>query len=159
MKLVRLAWILSSLLGGCADGPDRRPPVSALGHPRRSAEVIGVFDVHADSRGEALSALRDRAQARGADEVVETGVERDRDGAAAHGMAVRYQDPLAGRAYDLLGPVEVSAFEGREDEALDRLRAMALELHADLIIHVQLHYGEGGEGPTSLSGVALRFKR
>jgi uncharacterized protein YbjQ (UPF0145 family) len=160
MKRWKLSWMVPLMIvSGCAeDSADRRPPVSALARPRRSAEVVSVLDVRAGDRSDAIDELRDRAADVGADEVVDTGTANGRDGTAAHGMAVRYRDPYRGRAYDLVGPVEVSAWEGHEDEALDELRERALAIHADLIVDVRFHYGEGGPGPTSLSGIALRFR-
>ena len=146
------------LASGCADAVDRRPPVSALSRPRRSGEVISVINVREGDGAGAVSGMRDRAATAAADEVVDVGVERGSDGAVAHGMAVRYSDPIAGRPFYLVGAVEVSAYEGHEDEALDELRARALAIHADLIVDVRFHYGEGGDGPTSLSGIALRFR-
>lgn len=153
------AWFgVALFLSGCAEAVDRRPPVSATARPERSAEVVSVINVHDGDGSGAVSGLRDQAAGVGADEVVDTSVERSGDGVAAHGMAVRFHDPLAGRAYDLVGPVEVSAYEGHENEALEELRARAVQVHADLIVDVRFHYGEGGDGPTSLSGIALRFR-
>ena len=63
-----------------------------------------------------------------------------------------------GQATEAVGVIDVhERGEGRA-RALDELRAVAAEHGADAIVGVEFHHGEGGDAPTHLSGMAVRFR-
>ncbi len=63
-----------------------------------------------------------------------------------------------GQATEAMGVIDVhERGEGRA-RALDELRAVAAEHGADAIVGVEFHHGEGGDAPTHLSGMAVRFR-
>jgi hypothetical protein len=46
---------------------------------------------------------------------------------------------------------------GKEDDAFDELRLRAAQAHADLIMDIEFHHGDGSE-PTHVMGTAVRFR-
>lgn len=64
---------------------------------------------------------------------------------------------LGGRSYDVLGEIEGVAPMGHEEQADDRMKERARELHADLIINVEFHHWEGDAAIRS-TGRAIRFR-
>lgn len=161
----------------------------ALAHVRLIAgpapgtcEVIGL--VEADARpgeGElALSELRARAAALGADAVVHVRMHvEDSLGSesvsgdpeweafldatapvdrAVHvtGEAVRFHESMADRQYTVLARIGVMDRVGREREALARLAARARAMHADLVVDVEVTHHAADE-PFEVHGTAIRF--
>ncbi len=131
------------------------------------SRVLGVVDVHTPMGEEgALNELRGRAQALGAEAVVSVDFHHGDDdeaeeGGTTHlsGLAVRCEDMLQGRAYDVIARVEATAPMGDEAAGLRALRQQARALQADLIIHVEFEHGESHDQPTRLRGDAIRFRR
>ncbi len=125
-------------------------------------EVLGLVDVHEDvaSSEQALGELKLRAAELGAEAVVGVDFEHGDGHEATHlsGMAVRCRDLVRGRAYDVLGSIEVPGAMGNEDETFRRLKQRALDLRADLLIDVAFDHGEAGRGPTKLRATAIRFR-
>lgn len=152
------------------------------GSADRPTEVIGLVDVHGrmGEEGEALGRLRDRAAQMGADAVLYVefhhGGEHHHDGDAEDtdsatdesaaeadpmalhlsGEAVRFRDLIGGRTYQAISELTVDAPMGDEAQGLTLLQGRALELHADLIVGVRFEHGTG-DGPTHVSGTAVRF--
>jgi uncharacterized protein YbjQ (UPF0145 family) len=131
--------------------------------PCGATEVLGTVDVHEHmgTEEQALGVLRGRAAALGAEAVV--GVEfhhGEGHAEAVHlsGMAVRCKDLVQGRAYDVIGTIDVPGSMGHEDDAFDRLRIKARDMHADLIIDTHFQHGEGEGQPTHVTGKAIRFR-
>lgn len=126
-------------------------------------EALGTVDVHEEMKSEdqALSLLKRRAAALGAEAVV--GVEfhhGEGGGEATHlsGMAVRCQDLIQGRPYEVIGTIDMAGEMGHEEEAFEALRERGRALHADLIIGVHFEHGEGEGKPTHVSGKAIQFR-
>ncbi len=128
-------------------------------------EALGPVDVHKkmESTDQALESLKRRAAKLGADAIIHVEFEHGEGGKEpTHlaGMAVRCNDLLKGRAYDVISKLEVKGDMGGEERAFQALLAKARSAHADLLIEIQFEHGEGGEGqPTTLSGKAIKFRR
>ncbi len=90
----------------------------------------------------------------------EGAAEQGSDPLALHlsGTAVRFRDLIGGRPYEVIGRIEVSAGMTHEDQALAQLRRRARAVHADLIIGIAFHHGNG-EGGIGVEGTAIRFTR
>jgi uncharacterized protein YbjQ (UPF0145 family) len=128
----------------------------------RETEVMGVVDAHErpGHHEEALTELREEAAALGADAVI--GVEfhhGEGHGDRLHlsGMAVRYRKLFRDEPYDVVGTIDVPADMDHQDEAVSELQRRAGMLHADLIISIEYHHGEGN-GPVHLTGTAIRYR-
>jgi uncharacterized protein YbjQ (UPF0145 family) len=127
-------------------------------------EALGPVDVHKkmESTDQALEALKRRAAKLGADAVIHVEFEHGEGGKEpTHlaGMAVRCNDLIKGRAYDVVKKLEVKGDMGGEEHAYEALLAKAREAHADLLIEVSFEHGEGGEGQgTTLTAKAIRFR-
>ena len=124
-------------------------------------EALGLVDVHegVSTSEQALDELRLEAARLGADAVLGVEFEHADGKAATHlsGMAVRCRDLLRGRAYDVIGIVEVPGAMGDEEGAFRALRERARAVHADLLIGVTFVHGEGS-GPTRLRATAIRIR-
>jgi uncharacterized protein YbjQ (UPF0145 family) len=132
-------------------------------HLDRPAEVVGVVDAHlpVGSHEAALDAVRRRAAEMGADAVVGVEFHHGEPGEEPthlSGMAVRCNDLLKGREYDVLQKIEVKAKMGKEDDAETELYACARSLHADLVLDMGFEHGEGGSEAPRVWGTAIRFK-
>ena len=124
-------------------------------------EVLGVVDVHepATSDQQGLEIMRERAAALHADAVV--GVEFHRDDKSftdLSGLAVRYNDLLRGRNYDVIEVIRVHEGEGNDADAMGELKRRAKALHADLVIDVEWHDNDAEKDGTYLSGTAIRYR-
>jgi uncharacterized protein YbjQ (UPF0145 family) len=133
------------------------------GHVECPTELVGLVDIHepVDSVERALTVLRRKAAKMGAEVVLGVEFHHGEPGEEPthlSGMAVRCKDLLKGRAYDVLGKIEVNGKMGKEDEADKELMARASEMHADLVIDIGFEHGEGGTEPTRVWGTAIRFK-
>jgi hypothetical protein len=73
-------------------------------------------------------------------------------------MAVRCNDLIKGRAYQVLERIEVQGQMGKEDDAEQELMHRASAMHADLVIGMGFEHGEGGSQPTRVWGTAIKFK-
>jgi hypothetical protein len=73
-------------------------------------------------------------------------------------MAVRCNDLLKGRAYEVLERLEVRGKMGDEDDAERELLSRARAIHADVVIGMGFEHGEGGDRPTKVWGTAIRFR-
>jgi uncharacterized protein YbjQ (UPF0145 family) len=125
-------------------------------------EMLGVVDVHepatSDERG--LEIMRERAAAMHADAVV--GVEFHRDDKSftdLSGLAVRYNDLLRGRSYDVIQTIRVHEGEGKDGDAMAELQRRAAALNADLIIDIAWHDNDAEKDGTYLSGTAIRYRQ
>ena len=125
-------------------------------------ELLGLVEVHEPVAGtdRALAILRRKAAHLGAEAVV--GVELHGGGSDAparpSGMAVRCKDLIKGRAYDVIGRIEVQGAAGKEDDADRELLERAGLMRADLVIDIGYAHGEGGGTPTKVWGTAIRFR-
>jgi uncharacterized protein YbjQ (UPF0145 family) len=129
--------------------------------PQGPSEVIGVVDVHRPGRNEqeGLEIMRERAAAMHADAVVGVEFHRDdKDFTDLSGLAVRYNDLLRGRAYDVIGEIRVHEGEGKDGDAMGELRRRAADMNADLIIDVTWHDNDAEKDGTYLSGTAVRYR-
>jgi uncharacterized protein YbjQ (UPF0145 family) len=127
-------------------------------------EALGPVDVHKkmESTPQALESLKRRAAAMGADAVIHVEFEHGEGGQEpTHlaGMAVRCNDLIKGRAYDIIGALEVKGEMGKEERAYSNLLAKATAIHADLLIDVKFEHGEGGEEKPTVSGKAIKFRQ
>jgi uncharacterized protein YbjQ (UPF0145 family) len=130
--------------------------------PKEPTEVLGVVDVHEPGNNEqqGLEIMRERAAAMHADAVI--GVEFHRDDknfTDLSGLAVRYNDLLRNRDYDVLEVIQVHEGEGKDGDAMGELRRRASNLHADLIINVAWHDNDAEKDGTYLSGTAIRYRK
>lgn len=127
-----------------------------------TTEVVGLVDVHEsmETTEAALMELKMRAAELGGEAVVGTDFEHGEGHGPTHlsGMAVRCRDLVHGRAYDVLGTVEVDGAMDHEDDAFERIKERARTMHADLLLDVRFDHGEGEHGPTKLRGTAIRFR-
>jgi uncharacterized protein YbjQ (UPF0145 family) len=135
---------------------------SGLGCP---AEALGPVDVHKTmetTQQQALEGLKRRAAALGAEAVVNVEFEHGEGGKEPthlSGLAVRCNDLLKGRSYDVIGNVEVKGDMGKEERTFTALMAKARTLHADLLINIKYDHGEGGEGDGSkMTATAVKFR-
>lgn len=125
------------------------------------AQVLGIVDVHekVESEAAALEILRRRAAARGADAV--TGVEFHHGESGAErthlsGTAVRCNDLLHGRRYEVLEQIDVRDAMGREDAVFDALKERARRAGANLVLGVHFVHGEGPSEGVRAYGTAVR---
>jgi uncharacterized protein YbjQ (UPF0145 family) len=132
-------------------------------NPDCPSEVLGLVDIHepVSSVDRALEVLKRKAAKLGAEAVIGVEFHHGEPGEEPthlSGMAVRCNDLIKGRAYDVLGRIDVPGKMGDEDDAerelLDRARAMG----ADLVMGMGFEHGEGGEQPTRVWGTAIRFR-
>jgi uncharacterized protein YbjQ (UPF0145 family) len=128
------------------------------------SEVLGLVDVHerVESVDRALEVLRRKAAKVGAEAVIGVEFHHGEPGEEPthlSGMAVRCNDLIKGRQYDVLGRIEVPGKMGDEDGAEHELLARARAMRADLVIDMGFEHGEGGEQPTRVWGTAIRFVR
>ncbi len=132
-------------------------------HMECPIELVGLVDIHepVDSVARALTVLKRKAAKMGAEAVVGVEFHHGEPGEEPthlSGMAVKCNDMLRGRAYDVLGKIEVQGKMGKEDEADQELKARAAAMHADLIIDIGFEHGEGGTQPTRVWGTAIKFR-
>ena len=128
------------------------------------SEVLGLVDIHqpVKTEDEALNVLKRKAAKLRADAVIGVEFHHGEPGEEPthlSGMAVRCNDLIKGRAYDVLQKIEVQGKMGKEDEADKELLTRASAMHADLIIDIGFEHGEGGSEPTKVWGTAIRFKQ
>ncbi len=128
-----------------------------------ATEVIGIVDVHEPVKtvDQALHELRLDAARIDAQAVVGVEFHHGEPGEEPthlSGEAVRCNDLLKGRAYDVIGNVEVTEKMGDEDALYRSMKTKAKSLGADLILDVKFDHGEGGDQPLKMSGTAIRFK-
>ncbi len=128
-----------------------------------ATEVIGLVDVHEPVKtvDEALHELRLDAARIDAQAVVGVEFHHGEPGEEPthlSGEAVRCNDLLKGRAYDVIGNVEVTQKMGDEEGLYRAMKQKAKSLGADLILDVKFDHGEGGDQPLKMSGTAIRFK-
>jgi uncharacterized protein YbjQ (UPF0145 family) len=127
-------------------------------------EALGPVDVHRkmETTSQALEGLKRRAAALGADAVLHVEFEHGEGGKEPthlSGMAVRCNDLIKGRKYDVIGEIEVKGAMSKEERAFDDLMTKARTLHADLLINIKYDHGEGAEGEGSkLSATAVKFR-
>jgi uncharacterized protein YbjQ (UPF0145 family) len=132
-------------------------------HIECPTELVGLVDIHepVDSVDRALTVLRRKAAKMGAEAVLGVEFHHGEPGEEPthlSGMAVRCKDLLKGRAYDVIGKIEVKGKMGKEDEADKELLAKAGAMRADLVIDIGFEHGEGGTEPTRVWGTAIKFK-
>jgi uncharacterized protein YbjQ (UPF0145 family) len=128
-----------------------------------ASEVLGLVDIHesVDSVDRALEILKRKAAKVGAEAVIGVEFHHGEPGEEPthlSGMAVRCNDLLKGRAYDVLGRIEVQGKMGDEEDAERDLLSRAGDMHADLVIGMGFEHGEGGGQPTRVWGTAIRFR-
>jgi uncharacterized protein YbjQ (UPF0145 family) len=125
-------------------------------------EVLGVVDVHepATSDQQGLEIMRERAAALHADAVVVVEFHRDdKSFTDLSGLAVRYNDLLRGRTYDVIEVVRVHEGEGKDGDAMGELKKRSKALGADLVLNVEWHDNDAEKDGTYLSGTAIRFRK
>jgi uncharacterized protein YbjQ (UPF0145 family) len=127
------------------------------------SEVLGLVDIHEPvaTVDRALEVLKRKAAKLGAEAVIGVEFHHGEPGEEPthlSGMAVRCHDLIKGRAYDVLGRIEVPGKMGDEDDAERELLARAGAMGADLIIGMGFEHGEGGDQPTKVWGTAIRFR-
>ena len=124
-------------------------------------EIVGLVDVHESGASETrlLALLKLRAASLGADTVTNVELEHEEDGKKhLSGTAVRCNDLVHGRSYDVLARVEGRAEMGDEQAAFDDLRIRASRMRADLVIGVEFDHGKGEGAGTVVRGTAIRFR-
>jgi uncharacterized protein YbjQ (UPF0145 family) len=127
------------------------------------SEVLGLVDIHqpVKTEDEALDVLKRKAAKLRADAVIGVEFHHGEPGEEPthlSGMAVRCNDLIKGRAYDVLQKIEVKGKMGKEDDAERELMDRATAMHADLVIDMGFEHGEGGSQPTRVWGTAIRFR-
>jgi uncharacterized protein YbjQ (UPF0145 family) len=127
------------------------------------SEVLGLVDIHEPvaTVDRALEILKRKAAKLRAEAVIGVEFHHGEPGEEPthlSGMAVRCNDLIKGRAYDVLGPIEVPGKMGDEDDAERELLARAGAMGADLVIGMGFEHGEGGDQPTRVWGTAIRFR-
>jgi uncharacterized protein YbjQ (UPF0145 family) len=127
------------------------------------SEVLGLVDIHepVESVDRALEVLKRKAAKVGAEAVIGVEFHHGEPGEEPthlSGMAVRCNDLIKGRSYDVLGRIEVPGKMGDEDGAERELMARARAMRADLLIDMGFEHGEGGDQPTKVWGTAIRFR-
>jgi uncharacterized protein YbjQ (UPF0145 family) len=132
-------------------------------HLECPAEVLGLVDIHepVESVDRALTILKRKGAKVGADAVIGVAFHHGEPGEEPthlSGLAVRCNDLIKGRAYDVLERIEVKGKMGKEDDAEKELMARASALRADLVVDIGFEHGEGGTQPTRLWGTAIRFR-
>ena len=128
-----------------------------------ATEVIGLVDVHEPVKtvDQALHELRLDAARIDAEAVVGVEFHHGEPGEEPthlSGQAVRCHDLIRGRAYDVIGDVEVTQKMGDEDALYQSMKAKAKSLGADLIVDVGFEHGDGEGKPLRMTGKAIRFK-
>jgi uncharacterized protein YbjQ (UPF0145 family) len=131
--------------------------------PDCPSEVLGLVDIHepVTSVDRALEVLKRKAARLGAEAVIGVEFHHGEPGEEPthlSGMAVRCNDLIKGRAYDVLGRIEVPGKMGDEDDAERELMSRARAMGADLVMGIGFEHGEGGEQPTRVWGTAIRFR-
>ena len=129
----------------------------------RRAEVVGLIDVHEETGNESrgLTDLRARAAQVGAEALTSVEVHPPASGEnITHfsGMAIRFNDLLRGRPYDVIAEIDVDASMLHEDDAYAELRRRAREMHADLLLDVRFDHGDG-TGPLHLRAQAIHIRQ
>lgn len=132
-------------------------------HLECPSEVMGLVDIHepVTTEDQALAVLKRKAAKLGADAVIGVEFHHGEPGEEPthlSGMAVRCNDLLKGRSYDVLERIEVEGKMGKEDDAEQELMARASAMHADLVMDMGFVHGEGGSQPTRVWGTAIRFR-
>jgi uncharacterized protein YbjQ (UPF0145 family) len=127
------------------------------------AEMLGLVDIHqpVQTQQQALDILKRKAAKLGADAVIGVEFHHGEPGEEPthlSGMAVRCNDLLKGRAYEVIEKIEIKGKMGKEDDAEAELLSRASALHADLVIDMGFEHGEGGSEPTRVWGTAIKFK-
>ncbi len=127
------------------------------------SEVLGLVDIHqpVKTENEALNVLKRKAAKLRADAVIGVEFHHGEPGEEPthlSGMAVRCNDLIRGRAYDVLQKIEIEGKMGKEDDAEKEMMDRATAMHADLIINIGFEHGEGGSQPTRVWGTAIKFK-
>jgi uncharacterized protein YbjQ (UPF0145 family) len=127
------------------------------------SEVMGLVDIHerVESVDRALEVLKRKAAKVGAAAVIGVEFHHGEPGEEPthlSGIAVRCNDLIKGRAYDVLGHIEVPGKIGDEDDAERELLARARAMRADLVIDIGFEHGDGEHRPTKVSGTAIRFR-
>lgn len=128
-----------------------------------ATEVIGLVDVHEQVKTEdqALHELRLDAARLDAQAVVGVEFHHGEPGEEPthlSGEAVRCHDLIQGRAYDVIGQVDVIEKMGSEDALYRRMREKAKSMGADVVLDVKFDHGEGGDVPLKMSGTAIKFR-
>jgi uncharacterized protein YbjQ (UPF0145 family) len=127
------------------------------------SEVLGLVDIHqpVKTEDEALNVLKRKAAKLRADAVIGVEFHHGEPGEEPthlSGMAVRCNDLIKGRAYDVLQKIEIKGKMGKEDDAERELMDRATAMHADLVIDMGFEHGEGGSQPTRVWGTAIKFR-
>jgi uncharacterized protein YbjQ (UPF0145 family) len=127
------------------------------------SEVLGLVDVHepVESVDRAIEILKRKAARIGAEAVIGVEFHHGEPGEEPthlSGMAVRCNDLIKGRRYDVLGRIDVDGKMGDEDGAERELLARARAMRADLVIDIGFEHGEGGTQPSKVWGTAIRFR-
>ena len=128
-----------------------------------ASEVLGLVDIHepVESVDRALEVLKRKAAKVGAEAVIGVEFHHGEPGEEPthlSGMAVRCNDLIKGRAYEVLGRIEAKGKMGDEDDAERDLMAQARAMRADLVINMGFEHGEGGDQPTKVWGTAIRVR-
>jgi uncharacterized protein YbjQ (UPF0145 family) len=126
-------------------------------------EALGLVDIHqpVKTEDEALNVLKRKAAKLRADAVIGVEFHHGEPGEEPthlSGIAVRCNDLVKGRAYDVLQKIEIKGKMGKEEDAERELVDRASAMHADLIIDMGFEHGEGGSQPTRVWGTAIKFK-
>jgi uncharacterized protein YbjQ (UPF0145 family) len=132
-------------------------------HLECPSEVLGLVDIHEEvkNQDQALTVLKRKAAKMGAQAVIGVEFHHGEPGEEPthlSGMAVRCNDLLKGRAYDVVQKIEIEGKMGKEDDAEAELLSRARDMHADLVINMGFEHGEGGDKPTRVWGTAIRFR-
>lgn len=127
------------------------------------SEILGLVDIHqpVKTQEQAIEVLKRKAAKLKADAVIGVEFHHGEPGEEPthlSGMAVRCNDLLQGRAYDVIEKIEIKGKMGKEDDAEAELLARAGALHADLVIGIGFEHGEGGSQPTRVWGTAIKFR-
>jgi uncharacterized protein YbjQ (UPF0145 family) len=128
-----------------------------------ASEVLGLVDIHmpVKSEDQALEVIKRKAAKLGAPAVINVEFHHGEPGAEPthlSGMAVRCHDLFKGRAYDVIGKIDVVAEMGKEDDGDKELVRRAGAMGADLVMDIQFEHGDGDGQPTHVRGTAIRFR-
>jgi uncharacterized protein YbjQ (UPF0145 family) len=126
------------------------------------SEVLGLVDVHSHMHEteHALDELKLRAAALGAEAVLGVDFHHGEGGhepTHLSGIAARCRDLRRGRSYDVIQELDVTGKNGHEDDAFQALRERARAVHADLVVGIEFHHGDGTE-PSHVTGTAVRWR-
>ena len=127
------------------------------------SEVLGLVDIHepVESVDRALEVLKRKAAKVGAAAVIGVEFHHGEPGEEPthlSGIAVRCNDLIKGRAYGVLGRIEIPGRMGDEDDAERELLTRAGAMGADLVIDIGFEHGDGEGHPTKVWGSAIRFR-